>query len=221
MSNVVVFLCFRLLHRSWLVAVTMYVSISFLLPWVAAMSVLVNGMDGEISSSDMNSTMKVSSSPPTPGPLSPTTSSPQTTTTTTSASMTTTSLPSNTLRPNCPNYDWTVPSDTIIILDISESFGKSKFEEAAQFFRDLLASTAVLRPDKTRIAVLTFADHSRTLMDFISGNSDLKSQLPECELFAPGGLWDTKVVWERCNGEKLKGKNNFFFLMISDYEWDS
>ena len=163
------------------------------LSWIAAVSILVTA-----ASVDATTSRSTAASVPTA------TTSPSITTSTLPVSLTSATTIITEAK-DCSNLrNWNIQSDIVIILDTSESFGKQRFEEAKQFFHDLLASLSVLRPNFTQIAVLTFADVAKIVMDFISGNS--MSQLPECELFAPGGLWDTMLMWERHNGENLNGE---------------
>ena len=158
------------------------------LSWIAAVPILITAASVHAVTIRSTAASEPTSTTATPSPVSLT-------------SATTISTESK----DCSNMkNWNIQSDIVIILDTSESFGKQRFEGAKQLFHDFLASTSVLRPNFTQIAILTFADDAQTVMDFISGNS--MSQLPECELFAPGGLWDTMLTWERHNGENLNGE---------------
>ena len=105
----------------------------------------------------------------------------------------------STVVPSCEDFQtWDQPSDIVLILDTSRSFGKERFNDASRFFMELLESHALLRKDFTHVSLLTFAGNVTVLYDYVSSGQ----QASQCEMF---GAWDSRVKWNAYEGENIEG----------------
>ena len=68
--------------------------------------------------------------------------------------------------------------------------------------QELIRYNLYLRNDQTRLAVLSFSNETRVLLNYISKNN---TQIPQCELFRAGGVWEQHVTFEESDGEKIGG----------------
>ena len=102
------------------------------------------------------------------------------------------------------DYDFSGERDVVFLFDTSTSVNAQALRTGQTVGKNLIKRTMVIRPDAVKLAALTFSKDVKVAFNFITGL--LGVDIYECELLAPGGIWETSVKFTEETGENLAGK---------------